>query len=239
MAGPDARDGDSLPEPGGVFLGSLERDFAGTRLAWSERLGRYPVEPVVTSVCNSVRHHFAALGCEVADAEPDLGGVDEAFQTLRAAGYAAGHGRDLERQRTLLKDTVVWNIERGLALTPDDIARAAAAQVGLAARVVEFFDCYDFLVLPVVQVPPFAVETEWVRAIDGVEMHTYVDWMATCYAVSCMGVPAISVPCGFTPDGLPIGLQIVGGPRRDRAVLELARAFERRTEFALRRPVVA
>jgi amidase len=239
MAGPDARDADSLPDPGGAFLGSLERDFAGTRIAWSQRLGRYPVEPVVTTVCNLARPHFVALGCEVADAEPDLGGVDEAFQTLRAAGYAVGHGRDLERQRALLKDTVVWNIERGLALSPDDIARAAATQAALAARVAEFFERYDFLVLPVVQVPPFGVETEWVRAIDGVEMRTYVDWMATCYAVSCMGVPAISVPCGFTPDGLPIGLQIVGGPRRDRAVLELARAFERRTEFALRRPAVA
>jgi amidase len=92
--------------------------------------------------------------------------------------------------------------------------------------------------LPVVQVVPFAVETEWVRAIEGVAMTTYIDWMATCYAISCTGLPAISVPCGFTADGLPIGLQIVGGRGRDLEVLRLAYAFEQATRFAHRRPPI-
>jgi amidase len=239
MAGPDARDSLSLAESGATFQGSLECDFAGTRIAWSERLGRYPVEQAVTRVCNSARPMFAALGCELDDAEPDLTGVDEVFQTLRAAGYAAAHGRDLERHRALLKDTVVWNIERGLALTADDLTRAAEHKAALDQRVAAFFSRYDFLILPVVQVAPFPVETEWVRAINGVPMQTYVDWMATCYAVSCMGMPAIAVPCGFTPEGLPIGLQIVGGHRRDLAVLQLARAFEQLTKYAWRRPSLA
>ena len=99
MAGPDSRDAQSLPEPGVVFRGSLERDFAGVRVAFSERLGRYPVEPAVTAVCSAARPIFAELGCEVVDAEPDFTGVDELFQTLRAAGYAAALGRDLERGR--------------------------------------------------------------------------------------------------------------------------------------------
>ncbi len=239
MAGPDGRDPCSLPEPGATFLASLERDWRGARVAWSERLGRYPVEPAVTRVCNTGRPVLAELGCEVVDDEPNLEGVDELFQTLRAAGYAATHGRDLERHRSALKDTVVWNIERGLALTADDLARAATIKTALDARVTDFFERYDFLVLPVVQVVPFAVETEWVRAIEGVAMTTYVDWMATCYAISCTGLPAISVPCGFTAEGLPVGLQIVGRRGRDLEVLRLAHAFEQATQFARRRPPIA
>jgi amidase len=172
----------------------------------------------------------------VADDEPDLDGVDELFQTLRAQGYAAGHRRDLERHRALLKDTVVWNIERGLALTSSDLERAAAIKTALDARVSEFFVRYDFLALPAVQVAPFAVETQWVREIEGVPMRTYINWMATCYAISCTGLPAVSVPCGFTPEGLPIGLQIVGRRGSDFEVLQLAHAFERATHHALRRP---
>ncbi|MEO8465554.1 MAG: amidase [Gammaproteobacteria bacterium] len=239
MAGPDARDPLSLPESGATFLAPLERDFHGARIAWSTNLGRYPVEGVVTRVCDAARPVLVQLGCEVVNDEPDLDGVDELFQTLRAQGFAAIHRRDLERHRSSLKDTVVWNIERGLALTPDDLARAAAIKTAVDTRVAAFFERYNFLALPVVQVAPFAVETQWVREIEGVPMPTYIDWMATCYAISCTGLPAISVPCGFTPQGLPIGLQIVGRRGRDFEVLQLAHAFEQVTRHALRRPPLA
>ena len=239
MAGPDARDPLSLPEPGAAFRDVPERDFAGTRVAWSERLGRYPVEPAVTAVCNAARSVLASLGCEIVDAEPDVAGVDELFQTRRAEGYAAGYGRDLERQRPVLKDTVVWNIEKGLKVTAADRARAAALETAFAERVAAFFAAHEFLVLPTVQVLPFAVETEWPRAIAGVRMETYIDWMASCYAVSCMGLPAISVPCGFSPSGLPVGLQLVGRRGRDADVLALARAFESVTRHGLTRPAIA
>jgi amidase len=237
MAGPDERDPMSLPESGATFGDVPARDFAGVRIAWSERLGRYPVERSVTAVCNAARAVFTALGCDVADAEPVLDGVDELFQTLRAAGYAAALGRDLERGRAELKDTVVWNVEQGLKLTPADLERAASAKLALDARVAAFFERYEFLVLPTVQVLPFPVEVEWVRAIEGVPMRTYVDWMATCYAISCFGAPAISVPCGFS-NGLPVGLQIVGRPGADLGVLALARAFEQVTQVARRRPPI-
>jgi amidase len=238
MAGPDSRDPRSLAEPGEAFATLPEREFRGSAVAWSERLGRYPVEPAVTAVCNSARQVFADLGCEVVDAEPDVAGADEIFQTLRAAGYAASLGGDLERHRALLKDTVVWNVERGLALTPDDVAWASNEKAVLERRVDGFLEHYEFLLLPVVQVLPFAVEIEWPREIGHVRMDTYIDWMATCYVVSCMGLPAISVPCGFAPGGLPVGLQIVGRRGRDRDVLALAYAFEQRTRFAERRPPV-
>ena len=236
MGGPDPRDPLSLPELGEMFLAPLERSFRGARIAWSENLGRYPVEPAVTRVCNGARPVLERLGCDVASDEPDLDGVDELFQTLRAQGYAASHRRDLERHRPLLKDTVVWNIERGIALTDADVARAAAIKTALDARITAFFERYDFLALPVAQVAPFSVDTQWVREIAGVPMPTYIDWMATCYAISCTGLPAISVPCGFTPEGLPIGLQIVGRRGRDLDVLQLAHAFEQATRHSLRRP---
>jgi amidase len=239
IAGPDPRDPLSLPEPGTAFAPPLERDFRGTRIAWSERLGRYPVERAVTAVCDSARPVLAELGCDVVDAEPDLAGVDAIFQTLRAASYAASLGGELERHRELLKDTVVWNIERGLALTAADVERARAEKAALERRVDGFFERHEFLLLPVSQVAPFPVETEWVREIEGEPMRTYIDWMATCYAITCTGLPAISVPAGFTPGGLPIGIQIVGRRGRDRDVLELAYAFEQRTRFGERRPPVA
>jgi amidase len=236
MAGPDPRDPLSLPEPGSAFLAPLERDFRAVRVAWSRNLGRYPVEAAVTRVCDAARPEFARLGCDVADDEPDFDGVDELFQTLRAAGYAATHGRDLERHRRAMKDTVVWNIERGLALTKDDLERAATIKTALDARIAAFFERYEFLALPVAQVVPFSVDVPWVREIEGVSMPTYIDWMATCYAISCTGLPAVSVPCGFTPEGLPVGLQIVGRRGRDLDVLRLAHAFERATRHAQRRP---
>jgi amidase len=239
MAGPDVRDPQSLLEPGSSFRAVAERDFSRVRVAWSENLGRYPVEPAVTAVCNAARSVFVELGCDVRAADPDLDGVDEVFQTLRAEGFAALLGRDLERGRAQLKDTVVWNVERGLQLTPDDMERARRIQDGLDARVAAFFAQHEFLVLPTVQVLPFPVGIEWVREIKGVALHTYVDWMASCYAISCLGAPAISVPCGFSREGLPVGLQIVGRPRADRAVLELARAFEGATRWGHTRPSVA
>jgi amidase len=239
MAGPDARDPQSLPESGSVFSAPLERDHTGVRIAWSERLGRYPVEPAVTEVCNAARPVFAQLGCDVVDGEPDFDGVDELFQTLRAAGYAAALRGDLERGRAELKDTVVWNIQKGLALRQADLDRAQQLQDALDARIGAFFAEHEFLALPTVQVLPFPVETEWVHEIAGVAMDTYVDWMATCYAISCTGLPAISVPCGFSRQGLPVGLQLVGRPGRDFDVLCLARAFERANPVARLRPPVA
>jgi amidase len=238
MAGPDPRDALSLPEPGATFRDVPLRGHEGVRVAWSERLGRYPVEPAVTAACNAARPVFTALGCEVVDGEPDLDGVDELFQTLRAAGFAALLGRDLARGRAQLKETVVWNVERGLALTAGDLERAARAKAALDARIAAFFAAHEFLVLPTVQLLPFPVEVEWPREIEGVAMHTYIDWMASCYAISCMGLPAISVPCGFARN-LPVGLQIVGRRGRDLGVLALARAFEGLTQHARRRPPLA
>ena len=178
------------------------------------------------------------IGCRVEDGEPDFAEADETFQTLRAWSFAQDRGEDFKQHRDLMKDTVIWNTEQGLKLSGADVARAEVKRAALYQRVREFLERYEFLVLPVSQVAPFPIEIEWVKEINGVTMKTYIDWMATCYAISLTGLPAISVPCGFTPDGLPIGLQIVGRPRRDLDVLKLAYAFEQRAGLAKRRPAL-
>ena len=239
LAGPDPRVPISINEPGWLFSRPLQRDMRGTRIAWSRNLGRYPVEPVVNEVCDKARSTFAALGCQVEDGEPDFHDADEAFQALRAWSFAQAREEDLKRNRRLMKDTVIWNTEQGLKLSGLDVARAEAKRTQLFHRVREFMERYEFLVLPVAQVAPFPVKTDWVREINGIKMETYIDWMATCYAITLTGLPAISVPCGFTKDGIPIGLQIVGRHHREFDVLQLAFAFEQATQYGKTRPSIA
>jgi amidase len=239
MAGPDPRDSTAINESGSLFRGPLGRDWTSARIAWSRNLGRYPVEPIVNEVCDQARPAFEDLGCIVEDGEPDVSSADEVFQSLRAWAFAQDRGADYRQHRALMKDTVVWNVEQGLKLTAADVARAEEQRAALSRRVQAFLERYEFLVLPVSQVAPFPVDVEWVREINGIRMDTYIDWMATCYAITLTGLPAISVPCGFTPGGLPIGLQIVGRHRRDLDVLKLAYAFEQATQVAgKRRPTM-
>src|SRR5262249_20776638 len=202
------------------------------------KVGGYPVQPVVNEVCDNARSVFVELGCQVDDGEPDFRDADEIFQTLRAWSFAQTKGDDFKQHRSLMKDTVVWNIEQGFKLSGADVARAEANRTELYHRVRAFMKEYEFLILPVSQVPPFPVEEPWVREINGVKMESYIDWMATCYAITLTGLPAISVPCGFTNDGLPIGLQIVGRRQRDFDVLQLAFAFEQATQFGKARPPI-
>jgi amidase len=239
LAGPDLRSPIALPEPGDLFRQPLGRNFKGTRIAWSRNLGGRPVEPRVTAVCEGVRNVFTGLGCVVEDGEPDFEGADDIFQTLRAFQYAVGHAEHLQKHRDLLKDTVIWNTEKGLALSGLEVARAEAKRGALYERMRVFMERYDFLVLPVSQVAPFPLEVRWIQEVAGVRMKTYIDWMATCYCITLTGLPAASVPAGFTPEGLPVGLQIVGRHQRDLEVLQMAHAFESATGFGRRRPPVA
>ena len=239
LAGPDPRSPIAIEEPGERFRAPLERDFSGTRVAWSPDLGRYEVEPEVRRVCEEALPVFGDLGCEVETAAPDLGGADEIFQVLRAWKTAAGKEADYREHRERMKDSVVWNIEQGLPLSGLDVARAMAKRAALHERVRAFFETREYLVLPAAQVLPFPVEVPWVREINGRAMETYIDWMGICYAITVTGLPAISVPCGFSSDGLPVGLQIVGRHNHDFAVLELAHAFEGATGHGRRRPEMA
>ena len=239
MAGPDARDPTSIVEPGSLFRKSLKRNLRKTRVAWSRDLGGLPVEREVTRVLEPARRVLASLGCAVEDAEPDLSGAEEAFHVLRAVGFVQKYGELLKTQRDKLKKDVVWNIEQGLALDGARVARAQALRTQVYHRMREFMQRYEFLCLPVNQVLPFPVTQPYVAEIDGVKLDNYLDWMKTCYTITVTGHPAISVPAGFSSEGLPVGLQIVGRYRDDFGVLQLAHAFESETGFWKRRPQIA
>jgi amidase len=236
VAGPDARSPISLAEPGSVFAQPLERDFRGVRVAWLGDIPGVPVDRRVRAVLDAQRGTFEALGCVVEDATPDFSGADEAFKTLRAFGYALGLGDVVDAHPGLVKDTVVWNVEQGRKLTGADVGRAERLRTELYHRVRRFMERYEFLLLPVSQVPPFDINQPYVTEIEGVALETYIDWMRSCYYISITSLPAASVPGGFTAEGLPVGLQIVGRPRADFAVLQLAHAFEQATGYWRTRP---
>ena len=240
LSGPDPRVPlalDTVPpvaEPDQI-AGLLERDLRGVRVAWSADLG-LPVEPAVRETLAPARQLLAGLGCEVTDAAPDLSGADFVFRTWRAFRFATNLGPLLRQHPGQIGPNVTWNIERGLELSVADLGRATLWQAALAERVSAFFDSYEVLACPVTQVVPFDVTVDWVHDIDGQPQNTYLDWMASAYLISVTGLPAISVPAGFTPDGLPVGLQLVGRRRADWALLGVAHAVEAATGHGRRVP---
>jgi amidase len=240
MAGPDRRAPVSILEPGKVFARSLSRSFRKTRIAWTKDFGGLPMDPRVVEVLEKQKKVFRDLGCIVEEACPDFSGAKEAFETLRAVSFSQRLAPLLKTHRKQLKDTVIWNIEQGLALDGERIGRAEALRTELFQRMRRFLEKYEFLLGPVNQLPPFPAEMEYPTRIDGVAMENYLDWMKSCYYVTITSHPAISVPAGFTGDAtpLPVGLQIVGRYRDDFGVLQLAHAFERETGVWKRRPTL-
>ncbi len=238
IAGPDPRSPISIAEPGSLFKGSLDRNFKNVKLAWSSNLGDLPIDPAVTQVLAGRRRVFDDIGCIVEEGQPDFSGADEIFKVWRAWQFELSLGELLKEHRHLMKDTVIWNIEEGRKLTGPQIGRAEVERTELYHRVRKFMETYEFLICPVTQVPAFDIKQPWVQEIDGVKMNTYIDWMRSCYFITVTGLPAISVPCGFTPQGLPVGIQIVGRHNDDLGVLQLAYAFEKETQVWKRRPAL-
>jgi amidase len=238
IAGPDTRSPIAISEPGSLFSQPLERDFKGVRIAWSRDLGVLPVDPQVTKVIEGQRQVFENLGCRLDNCEPDFTEADEIFKVWRAWHFELALSELLESHRDKLKDTVIWNIEEGLKLSGPQIGQAERKRTELYDRVRKFMETYEFLILPVNQVPPFDVKQRYIQEINGEKLETYIDWMKSCYYISTIGLPAISVPCGFTKDGLPVGVQIVGRHQDDLGVLKLAYAFEQLTGFWKQKPPV-
>jgi len=226
IAGPDSRSPLSIHEPGSRFAEPLGRDCKGLRVAWCGAFAGLPIDRRVREVFAGCRQKFEDLGCGTEEVDPDFSGADEAFKTLRALAFYGAHGAKLARYRALMKSSVVEEIERGARLTGPEIAHAESLRSALFARVGGLMREFDFLVLPATQVPAFDVDQEYVSEIDGVKMGSYIDWMKSCYYISITSLPCISVPGGFTPEGLPVGIQIVGRHQGDFEVLQMARAFE-------------
>jgi amidase len=218
------------------FEGELAGSLSGVRIGWCPGLGNLPLEPDVISVLSQARGQLTALGCVVEDLELDLSPADEAFETLRALGYARRFGANLATIRQAAKQTVVWNIERGLSLDGPTIARAIALRSEVFVTVADALERFDLLAAPSAQVAPFPVEDEYPTKIAGVKMPHYLGWMRVCSRLTVSAHPIAAVPAGFTAAGLPVGMQFVGRYAGDRRLLELAAAWELASGLTERHP---
>jgi len=239
VAGADPRVPIALTDDPAGFAAELPSSLAGLRVAWAPDLGgRVTVDPAITSVLASSVAVFESLGASVDEACPDLSDADDVFGTLRAWLFESTFGELGRQHPDKVKESIRWNAELGAKLSGADLARAEIAHTKLYERMVAFFDDYDVLLAPTTQVLPFPVELEYPTEIGGVPQENYLEWMRSCTVISATGCPALSVPGGFTDDGLPVGLQIIGAPRADRRVLEAGHAFEQATRFGERRPTL-
>lgn len=226
MAVHDPRWPISLETPCRPFLDAAKEALPPQRVAFSVDLGITPVDPVVASICRKAADNLADAGIEVIDAHPDFSGAHEAFQVLRAHGFASSLHELYEQHRDKLKPEVIWNIERGLALSAGEIAQAERMRGTLFDRAASFMNDVDLLLTPATIVPPYPVEERYVTACNGVEFETYIDWLAIAYAITLTSLPALSLPAGLTPEGLPVGLQLVGKPRGEAMLLSHAAMVE-------------
>lgn len=237
IAGPDPRSPIALQTPGSAFDTDLERDLTGLRLAWSPDLGgQFDVESEILDVLTPAVAAFEKFGAVIEPAAPNMTGADEVFRTLRAWQFQLTHANLMRQHGDQVKASLADNIAQGQALSGPDVGRAEVLHTALFHRVREFFETYHALLMPVTQVSPFPVEQEYPSQIAGVEQPDYLAWMRSAYLISATGSPALSVPAGFTANGLPVGLQIVGPHHADLLVLQLGHAFEQATGFGLRRP---
>ena len=237
QAGQHPRDPLSLPAPKQPFIAAVEQPLGPKRVAFSADLKLGPVAAEVREICGRAAASFATLGAEVVEDCIDFGPAEWVFQTLRGAQFAAGRAPLLETHRDQLKPEVIWNIEHGLKLTADEIGRAERERGALYHRTAAFFERYDLLLTPAAIVPPFEHRHRYVSEVEGVKFPTYISWVVPAFAVTLTSCPAISVPCGFTREGLPVGLQIVGPPRGEAKLLAAAQLFESLQNLPSRLPI--
>lgn len=226
MSGEHAADPLSLPALPGTFRAAARYGKKPLRVAYSPDLGITPVDPEVAAITRKAALRFAEADVAVELAHPDLHEAHECFQVLRAFDFAVSKAPLLRNHRDLLKPEVIWNIEQGLKLTVDDLARAEAQRVAMAARTLDFFKTYDLLLAPATIVPPYPIEQRYVAECAGKTFDNYVEWLAIVYAITLVCCPALSMPCGFTASGLPVGLQVIAPPRAEAQLLAGARVLE-------------
>ena len=237
MTGDHSWDPISLPAPEVPFSVTLETAPAPGRIGFSVDLGGIlPVAPEIRNIFSKATEALSAAGYDVDESCPDIRDAVEIFEVLRAEQFVANFSHHLDSHSELLKPDIIWNIEKGQKLCAEDIGRAERARSKLFHRVVQWFGEYDLLVCPTTIVAPFDINERYVREVDGHVFDDYSQWMGICYAITITGCPAISIPCGFTDQGLPVGLQIVGKPRGERALLAAAHKFEQIFALTSKRP---
>lgn len=239
MAGPDPRVPFG-PAPDG-FAGRTNAEVKGRRIAWGgDWGGAWPMEDGVLALCEQALGAFTDMGCEVEAIEPPFPAEElwESWTTLRSLSVLGGRGAlyDDPASRDRLRDVVIWEIEQGRALTPQAILRASALRSRWHAAAARLFERYDAMILPTAQCFPFPVDTTYPKTLGGQSMDTYHRWMECVVPASLAGLPALGAPAGFSAEGLPMGIQIIGRYGADLSVLQLGQAYHAATGWPDRRP---
>jgi len=211
----------------GSFVTALESSDKPTRVAFSPDLGIVPMAREVREVADKAIRHLTGAGVDVTDDIPDFSDALDGFQTLRAILLGTMMGELLESERDRITEDIVSNVKRGFEVTPERLFAAERIRWTLYHRMTAFFETHDLLICPSASIPAFPVDLRYVTEIDGQPCETYIDWFAITFALTMTSCPIISIPCGFTEDGLPIGLQIVGKPRGEAALLQTAHWIEK------------
>lgn len=239
IAGADDRSPISYPVDRSAYTAAVERpEVRGLKAAWSPDLGVVPVDREVRAVAQQAAHRFGELGCTVEEAGPDFTGAGEVIRVTRALRMVALHGEKLEKWREGMNPNLVRNIEQGFPLSTRQIGEAEKERTAIYGRVRRFFERYDLLLTPTVAVPPFPVEMPYPQEVNGRVAQSYTDWFLLTYAITITGLPAISIPCGWTKEGFPVGLQVVGRRMAETTVLRAAAAFEGLCPWHDRKPAL-
>jgi amidase len=226
MCGEHPADPLSLPALPTSFLSQARSGHKPKRIAYSPDLGITPVDREVAAVTRKAAERFAEAGAIVEEAHPDLREAHECFHVLRAFDFAVSKAALLRTKRDMLKPEVIWNIEEGLKLSMEQIERAEAQRIAMTERTLAFFETYDLLLAPATIVAPFPIENRYVAECAGRKFSNYIEWLGIVYAITLACCPALSLPCGFTASGLPVGLQMVAPPRGEARLLAGAKMLE-------------
>lgn len=227
----------SFDHSGPSFVDTLKKTDIPKRVAFSPDLSIVSIEKEIAEICGAATRVFADIGAEVTDEIPDFTGVLEAFQTLRAVLFATMMEPILEQHRDKIAPEIIGNIERGLNIMPSQIFEAERVRIELFKKILAFFETHDFLICPAASIAPFSVDQRYVTEIDGKPCETYIDWFSITFALTMTSCPTISIPCGFTSEGLPVGIQIMGKPRGEAALLLVAKQFEQAIGIAAQLPI--
>lgn len=233
MAGQHPRSPISLPGDGSEFYVPLDQEFCGLRVGWSRNLLDLEIDPTITETleANGVSA-LREMGAKIDFFEPDLRDMDNVFRVIRGFDLAQNSGEFLSAHRELLGELVSSNLDFGVSVSSSEYGAARIKQTEIYHRMCEYFENIDVLVCPATQVPPFPVEKRYVDEINGVQYSDYLDWMKVAWRVTLTGFVAISIPCGFTSSGLPVGMQIIAPPRQEKLLLQMAHEFEKRRPFS-------
>ncbi|MBT5264868.1 MAG: amidase [Rhodospirillaceae bacterium] len=238
MVGEHPEDPISLATPATSFSDAVAERRRPLKVAFSRDLGVTPVDPEVAEICERAAQRFQELGAVVEEAHPDFTGLQDIFQTMRAIGFFTSKQELLETHRDKLKPEVIWNIDRARDITVEDVARVDIARGRIHMNMVAFMSEYDLLLSPATIVPPYPIEQRYVERLGDHEFSNYIEWCSIAYAITITGCPALSMPCGFTKSGLPVGLQVVGRQRGEADLLSKAALFEEVMDLTKLVPII-